>query len=100
VWVLSDMVIETAVDHNSRGGNTRSRNGLRVRGNTKEIIVAVLLRCRTELRCRSFGSRGNVGDDNNLIGILEFLKVGGCDLRNRRKGLSGRMRLAGPRVKK
>jgi hypothetical protein len=91
VGVLSDVFVKVAVNDDSRGSDACGCNSCSVRGDTEEVVVAELFCCCCEFGCGGLCGGGDVGEDNELVGILEFNEVGGGDVRNGREGLSGMM---------
>lgn len=85
------MFVKVAVDDDSGGSDACSCNSCSVRGDTEEVVVAELFCCCREFGCRGLCGGGNVGEDDELVSVLEFDEVGGGDVRNGRERLSGMM---------
>ena len=68
-------LVERPEDSNSRGSNTSGSRDVSISGKTEEVVIAVLVRGRAELRGRRVGGRGEEGDNDELVSLLELLKV-------------------------
>lgn len=88
VRVLGDVFIKVAVDDDSGRSDTCGCDSCSVRGDTKEVLVTELFCCCAKFRCGGLCGGGDVGEDNELIGVLEFSEVRGGDVRNGREVLS------------
>lgn len=87
---VSATVVELLVDNDGRGLDASDLGGVLIGGDTEEVVVTVLLSDLGESGSRSVGLGAKVGNDDDLVGGLEFLVVGGGDFANSGEGLPRR----------
>lgn len=75
-------VVELLVDNDGWGLNASDLGSLLVGGDTEEVVVTVLVSDGGESRSRSIGLGAKIGNNDDLVGGLEFFVVGGSDVAN------------------
>jgi len=73
--VFSTGLVEAAVNDKGRGLDTSCGSNIRVSGETKEVVLAMLFSNGTEDRGGIRSRRRKVGDNNDLVRLLERLMV-------------------------
>lgn len=73
-------VVELLVDNDGWGLNASDLEGVGVGGDTEEVVVTVLFSDRAEDMGDRVGLGGEVGNNDDLVGLLELLVVGEGDL--------------------
>ncbi len=80
--VLSLRFVEGTINDNSGRSNTSSFNNILVSCQTKQIVITFAFSSSVENRGRRFGGRVEVSNGDNFVGFLEFVMVGGGDIRD------------------
>ena len=81
-WELGLGFVESAVDDNGWRFDASGFDGVFVSGETEEVVITVALSGSAERGRRVFGSRNEISDGNDFVGLLEFLMVSGGDFRD------------------